>query len=420
MTLTLTKDKKDKIINLCVKAIKNNTSSNREVAILLRNLTAALEAIPLGKLHYRELESQKIHELKINKGNFEAKMQLNTASIGNIKWWINNTSQAVRNLDQKPIDYIIFTDASEKGWGATDNAISIGGPWDKSELGLHINILEMKAVELSMLALLKNREVANVQLMIDNTTAIAYINNMGGAKSKECNAIAQNIWKIAQDKGIWLTANHIPGKNNILADFKSRHFDMSAEWTITKFVFDKILLQFGEPNIDMFATRLNTKLSDYISWKPDPYAKAIDAFAYTWTMTFPYCFPPFSIIGKVLKKIVEDKVEKAIMVVPLWPTQPWFPTFLKLMVSTPIMFRSSRKYLKHPQHQETQHPLAPKLKFLVALLSHQSTQYQACQKKQQILYSDHGPVELAKNMNIPIRNGNSFVLNGEKISLHHI
>ena len=35
-----------------------------------------------------------------------------------------------------------------------------------------------------------------------------------------------------------------------------------------------------------------------------------------------YAFPPFSVLGQVLTKIIEDQAS-GILVMPLWPTQPW-------------------------------------------------------------------------------------------------
>ena len=36
---------------------------------------------------------------------------------------------------------------------------------------------------------------ADVKLEIDNTTAIAYINQIGGTKSRECNELAKELWE---------------------------------------------------------------------------------------------------------------------------------------------------------------------------------------------------------------------------------
>ena len=43
------------------------------------------------------------------------------------------------------------------------------------------------------------------------------------------------------------------------------------------------------------------------SYEPDPYAKHIDALTIPWINEKFYCFPPFSCIAKIIRKIVQDK-----------------------------------------------------------------------------------------------------------------
>ena len=43
-------------------------------------------------------------------------------------------------------------------------------------------------------------------------------------------------------------------------------------------IFQRIVALFGKPDIDLFASRLNAQVEDYVSWKPHPMAKFVDAF----------------------------------------------------------------------------------------------------------------------------------------------
>ena len=69
----------------------------------------------------------------------------------------------------------------------------------------------------------------NVGLKIDNVTTVAYIKNIGGSHSKPCNYLARQnrLWCI--DRNIWLTASHMPGVINKVADRALREFNDSAE-----------------------------------------------------------------------------------------------------------------------------------------------------------------------------------------------
>ena len=66
--------------------------------------------------------------------------------------------------------------------------------------------------------------------MTDNSTAISYINNQRRVKSMTCNDIAKEMWEIfCIQKGVHLSAAHIPGIHNVAADVASREFKDNHE-----------------------------------------------------------------------------------------------------------------------------------------------------------------------------------------------
>ena len=186
----------------------------------------------------------------------------------------------------------------------------------EAELPSHINVLELQAVKLTLQALAPSHTNVHIKVMVDNTTAATYINKMGGAHSTSCNAITKEIWLWAQARNIWLSAAYVPGSENKIADYKSRHFQDNTEWSICCQLFKKIVKAFFLPDIDLFATRLNCQLHTFVSWKPEPGAWAVDAFTVSWGDLKCYAFPPFSVLGRVLWKVQQDKAT-GILVVPL-------------------------------------------------------------------------------------------------------
>ena len=64
--------------------------------------------------------------------------------------------------------------------------------------------------------------------------------------------------------------------------------------------------------------------------------------------------------------VENDKVAKALMVVPKWPTQSWYPRILKKAVAPPREISSRRLTL--PGTAKV-HPLAPKLKLVAVFCS---------------------------------------------------
>ena len=61
--------------------------------------------------------------------------------------------------------------------------------------------------------------------MCNNITAVDVINHMGTSHPDSCNSLAKEIWEwcIARDirLSVWLSVAHIPGKQNLFADFES-------------------------------------------------------------------------------------------------------------------------------------------------------------------------------------------------------
>lgn len=121
--------------------------------------------------------------------------------------------------------------------------------------------------------------------------------------------------------------------------------------------FEKFCNLWDKPETDLFATRLNSKLTKYKSWKTDARSASIDVFSISWNYCHSYCFPPLSLIWKVINKI-RRKCQLTLLITILWPIQSWFPAILRQAITTPPAF--SRRQLQLPGPTKT-HPLASKL-----------------------------------------------------------
>ena len=74
---------------------------------------------------------------------------------------------------------------------------STGGQWTAEEVTCHINVLELKAIFFALCSFLKTVKHEHILIKTDNTTAVSYINNLGGVKSLHCHHIAKQIWEWA-------------------------------------------------------------------------------------------------------------------------------------------------------------------------------------------------------------------------------
>ena len=189
----------------------------------------------------------------------------------------------------------------------------------------------------------------HILIQSDNSTTVAYLNHMGGCKSTTCNQIAKEIWLWCKNKQL----------ENLEADHESRNFNDRTEWQLNPKIFSIITTKLGNPTIDMFASRLNKQLNRYVSWRPDPGATFVVAFTCDWSCDFNYMFPPFSLVSRTLKKMREDEAT-AILIVPYWPTQPWFALMLHMLTHPVILLPRSKKTLQLPFAPEKNIPSCQK------------------------------------------------------------
>ena len=89
-------------------------------------------------------------------------------------------------------DMVIESDASLIGWGATSGGVDTGGRWNTQEKHWHINCLEIQAANLAVRTFVKNRQNMSVLLLLDNTTAVAYINHLGGTVSPRATELVKD------------------------------------------------------------------------------------------------------------------------------------------------------------------------------------------------------------------------------------
>ena len=162
-----------------------------------------------------------------------------------------------------PFQLEIFSDASDTGWGAYSDSISVGGPWDDGQLSLHINCKESLAVFYGLRAFAADLFKAAVLLRVDNTTAVVYINKMGGIQSSTLNEIAHDIWQFCEARSLSVFASYIPSATNVEADRASRQVNPDTEWELNPVVFQTIVDTFGPPDIDLFASTGNTKCARF-------------------------------------------------------------------------------------------------------------------------------------------------------------
>ena len=345
MSVELPKDKRLKVISQ-IKRFKNLKQCKiREFAAFIGTLGSCCSTLKYGRVYLRNFERKKVLALQENDDDFEAIMSLQEVSQTDLDWWKLNIPNAVNSITCFSPCIEIFTDASLTGWGAACEGKRTHGFWTEIERKKHINSLELMAALMGLKCFANQLKSRDVLLRVDNTTAIAYINKKGGVQYPQLNDLAKKIWIWCEERELWVFASYVSSKDNFEADFESRRLEPETEYSLSDKAFYDIAKEFGQPDIDLFATRSNTKCKFYVSWKQDPEASAVDAFTVNWNQYLFYAFPPFSLILKVLQKIKFENA-RGILVVPYWPAQAWFPIYLSLSESEPMFFKPNINLLR--------------------------------------------------------------------------
>ena len=277
-------------------------------------------------------------------------MDLSPAMKLELNWWKKNLKTLSAPINPGIASVVLKTDASLSGYGAflVHENVKFGGRWTESEGEFHINYLELLAIFYGLKACCEKFAGSQILIRTDNMTAVSCINKQGSVRTDSCNEVARTIWLWAYNRDIWLSATHIAGVENVEADEASRKFRDEIEWTLNDNDFQNICERFVTPTIDIYATRLNNKVDRFYSWFPDPLAEQIDSFTLSWTGELGYAFPPFGLVGRVLQKIFWERAS-VILVVPKWPTKPWFSLLKNACTIDPwkILIKNDTLFLHH-------------------------------------------------------------------------
>ncbi|GLC46806.1 hypothetical protein PLESTM_001928300 [Pleodorina starrii] len=141
------------------------------------------------------------------------------------------------------------------------------------------------------------------------------------------------------------------------ADALSKYTD-PTQWLLRAEVYDWLLcrpeLQGRSPAFDLFADEFSTKVAGYFfspHWSPS--TRGVDALAQSWAglraggQPLLYCYPPFGLLGPVIRKIADERVD-VLLIAPVWP-RPWRAMLLSLPVRQRWVLAQERPCIPGPQ-----------------------------------------------------------------------
>lgn len=293
-------------------------------------------------------------------------VRLSTASLEELQWW-SRLSPTACTRTARPVSMTsalrLFTDSSTGGWAATLDLPSpppptasaptsastatsaqqrldikstapwqvVNGPW-LATLRKHWQIAakELAAVILGVQHFLPSL-ADNRLLIITDNKAVFHLVRSGCSRQPLLFNLLRQLWTLLVDNNITFSSRWVPTAINP-ADSPSRVYDRH-NWSLSHAAFSTIVSHFGTPTVDLFASADNHLVPDYCSFNADPQALAQDAFTTNWSQfQLPFANGPFSLVSRILRHGLECRTPRLLLVVPYWPSRPWWPLLRQLAI----------------------------------------------------------------------------------------
>ena len=309
-------------------------------------------------------------------------VRLSEGARQDLTFWASHLDQwNGRALFRPDWDLEIATDASDSGWGAVARAkdgrilLSSRGFFEESLARAHINVKELWAVKVAACALLRDLDRAHkleqvrcVRFLVDNTTALSYINR-GGGRHQSLFSLAADLHQVLEARGLVYFASWVASEENVLPDRLSRVQNDFSDKRLSPVVFREIVRLFGPLRVDCFATRVNAQLPLFVSYRPDPEAMYTDIFSRPLPEGPLYANPPFAVISRWLR-VLRDQQREAVCIIPVWPSRPWWPVLQDMVVGVPRLLPRLPDLFRAPPSALPQTRIAtPRWQVMVCTLS---------------------------------------------------
>ncbi|CAL4110007.1 unnamed protein product [Meganyctiphanes norvegica] len=165
--------------------------------------------------------------------------------------------------------------------------------------------------------------------MSDNTITVSCLLHQGSYRSETMMSLTRDILEFCQLHFITLVPKHLSGNLNVFADQESRIGPIATEWSLDPSTFQWLSDLAGPFQVDLFATRDNAQLQEFVSPFPDPLAVGINAFSLHWNdWTSIFLFPPVKVLHRVVSFLCQYRGQ-GILVAPYFAPSGWFPSLLQ-------------------------------------------------------------------------------------------
>jgi len=263
----------------------------RQLSSFIGKLTACKVMLQWCMYHTRPLTRYQLTQYRPIRDKITKVIPLDQKAVGeSLRFWSKeNNILRGRCFLEPSTTHLVTTDASQFAYGGWFKHLTFTGNWDTKWYPLHINLKEMQTVYLALQNFQNFLTSGHVLIQSDNATVVAYLCRQGGMKSHSLDILARKVVRWCRGRDLTLSAVHIAGADNCLADRLSRpgrpvkrDLFKSTEWALSQEIANQIFQRWGTPTVDLFATRENRKVPAFYSRAPDPLALPATALTVAW------------------------------------------------------------------------------------------------------------------------------------------
>ena len=341
---------------------------------------------------------------------------LDERAVEELIWW----TQQVQHWNGRPIltstpDITVETDASLLGWGVVSGETRTGGLWSEEERAQHINMLELMGGDFAAKIFARDKQDIHIHLRMNNTTAIAYINHMGGTKSHN----------LAVTSSLQFVAVVPPEGDHLIGRAPTRDVQHSGRCGISYDPHNRV--DAGQISVQQCVTTMGLMFDRTVRFlieqpvaeirelAPRSLCSSNRCFSDILAGRTRICLSPF-LFGRQMFTKVRREGCTIVLIAPTWSTQQWYPVLLELLIDYPLLLPSHKMLLQDPFNRL--HPMMLKNQNQLAAwkLSGQVTQQEALQYGLQHSSRLDGARELTPHINLDGTGGIAGVTRGRSIS----
>ena len=299
-------------------------------------------AVPAAKLYTREINAN------ISKGLRSSRpVELTKDLRVEIEHWrfIDSLQDPLRWSLEKHYSVSISSDASNSGWGGIlssgSSTTTTHDYWSDDEKALPIAIREALALYKTLATFSDNIVNSRVDAFIDNMNLLSFWNNEGGKNIPLSNEI-KKLFCLCLKLNIQLRLQYTPSKL-LAADAPSR-FHSDLDCCLSEKAWQVVERAYGPHSFDLMATPSNVRKDrfgndlPFFSAYPCKGTRGVNIF----TQDIPsdancYIFPPFVLMGALLKYLQPRTKQITIIVADVSPRKYWWPSLNSLSVDRTLL-----------------------------------------------------------------------------------